>query len=73
MRYLGNSSAKNNLHIKLKPQVYGMSWCALLFPRTPIRKLRGFKGFYFIKVEDKQGLNLDIIVTRGSDCPCQAG
>ena len=31
-----------------------MSWCALPFPRTPVRKLRGFKGFYFIKVEDIQ-------------------
>ena len=59
MRYLGNSLAKNNLHIKLKPQVYGMSWCALPFPRTPIRKLRGFKGFYFIKMEDCNDLHDD--------------
>ena len=29
-----------------------MSWYTLPFPRTPIRKLTGFKGFYFIKVRD---------------------
>ena len=48
MSQLGNWLAKNNLLIKLKPRVYGLSWCSLPFPRTPIRKLRGFKGFYFI-------------------------
>ena len=37
----------------LKPSVYDMSWYTLPFPRTPIRKLTGFKGFYFIKVRDE--------------------